>query len=122
MGRIGATDLTDVGDYQGTKVETQLLASVHFDDGTLYVHRAYEDIQRAMTTGSATRIDASEALRGLEIIMGIYESARLHRMLELPITQEMFPLEAGKDVTRACGFEGLAGAHLRFGVPAGQTR
>ncbi|MEI6169258.1 MAG: Gfo/Idh/MocA family oxidoreductase [bacterium] len=155
---IGATDLTDVGDYQGTKVETQMLSSLHFDDGTrmtievgkktcgklpvlrangtrgfaelrldpmsgegcvfrkmtgsegvvspatnehfhhsedgtLYVHRAYEDIQRAMTTGSATRIDASEALRGLEIIMGIYESARLQRMLEFPIMQEVFPME-----------------------------
>lgn len=158
VGVIGATDLTDVGDYQGTKVETQLLASVHFDDGsrltveagrktcghlpvlrangtggfaelrmdpmasegcvfrkmtgaggvvspatnehfhhsedgTLYVHRAYEDIYCAMTTGSSTRIDASEAYRGLEIIMGLYESARLRRMLEFPITQEVFPLE-----------------------------
>lgn len=33
MCAIGATDLTDVGRHQGTKVETQLLASVHFDDG-----------------------------------------------------------------------------------------
>jgi hypothetical protein len=66
----------------------------HSEDGTPCVYRAYEDIHRAMTTGSATHIEASEALRGLEIIMGIYESARLHRMLEFPITQESFPLES----------------------------
>lgn len=155
---IGATDLTEAGDYQGTKVETQLLASVHFDDGvrltievgkrtcgrlpvlrangtrgfaelrlqpmpgegsvfrkvcagsevtspvtnehfhhsedgTLYVQRAYEDFQRALTAGTATRLDAAEALRGLEIIMAIYESARLGRMVEFPVTQEQFPLD-----------------------------
>ncbi len=155
---IGTTDLTEAGDYQGTRVETQLLASVHFDDGvrltievgkrtcdrlpvlrangtrgfaelrlqpmpgegcvfrkvcagsevtspvtnehfhhsedgTLYVHRAYEDIHRALTTGAATRIDASEALRGLELIVAAYESARLGRMLDFPVLQEQFPLE-----------------------------
>lgn len=155
---IGATDLTAVGNYQGTKVETQLLASVHFDDGvrltievgkrtcgrlpvlrangtrgfaelrlqpmpgeecvfrkvvagkavvspatnehfhhsedgTLYVHRAYEDVHRALTTGAASRIDAGEALRGLEIIVAAYESARLGRMLDFPVGQEAFPLE-----------------------------
>ncbi len=159
---IGATDMTDVGRYQGTKVETQLLASVHFDDGvrlaievgkrtcnrlpvlrangtrgfaelrlepmtgegcvfrkvcaggavaspatnehfhhsedgTLYVQRAYEDIHRALTTGAPTRIDASEALRGLEIIMAAYESARLRRMVDLPLAQEAFPLEVNPE-------------------------
>ncbi len=155
---IGTTDLTEAGDYQGTQVETQLLAGVHFDDGvrltievgkrackhlpvlrangtrgfaelrlqpmpgegcvfrkvvagqavvspatnehfhhsedgTLYVHRAYEDVHRALTTGTATRIDAGEALRGLEIIVAAYESARLGRMLDFPVVQEAFPLD-----------------------------
>ena len=58
------------------------------------MQRAYEDFHRALVTGAATRIDAAEALRGLEIIMAIYESARLGRMLEFPVTQEAFPLDA----------------------------
>jgi predicted dehydrogenase len=154
---IGALDLTDVGDFQGTKTETQMLSSTHFDDGVrltievgnrtcgrlpvlrangtrgfaelrldplegeggvfrkmgadggllspttnehfhhsedgaLYVHRAYEDIRRALTDGAATRIDAIEAVRGLEIIIAAYESARLGRMLDFPVVQEDFPL------------------------------
>jgi predicted dehydrogenase len=145
---MGAVDTTVIGDYQGIPVESQLLGSVHFndgvrlsveagqctcaqlpilrangtrgfaelllepkegegcvfrkvcaggnvaspatnehfhhsEDGALYVQRAYEDFQRALNDGGATRLDAAEALRGLEIIMGIYESARLGRMLEL---------------------------------------
>ncbi len=67
----------------------------HSEDGTLYVHRALLDIVQALRTGSATRIDAAEAYRGLEIIMGLYESARVRTMLEFPITQEAFPLECG---------------------------
>jgi len=65
----------------------------HSEDGTLYVQRAYEDIHRALTTGSDTRIDASEALRGLEIIMAAYESARLGRAVSFPIEQEALPLD-----------------------------
>jgi len=159
---IGAVDLTSVGDYQGTKVETQLLSSTHFDDGvrllievgnrtcgslpilrangthgfaelrldplkdegcvfrklgangalvspvtnehfhhsedgTLYVHRAYEDIQRALTTGVSTRIDVGEAIRGMEIIIASYESARLGHMLDFPVIQEDFPLDLQND-------------------------
>lgn len=154
---IGALDLTASEDYQGTKGEAQLHASVHFDDGTrltieagrqtcsqlpvlrangtqgfaelrlepmsgegcvfrkvsgagvvspvtnehfhhsenrtLYFHRAYLDIENALRTGAPTRIDAGEALRGLEIIMAAYESARLHRMVGFPLAQETFPLE-----------------------------
>jgi predicted dehydrogenase len=155
---FAAADLSLLLDYQGTRAEAQLLASVHFDDGarlvieagqrtcarlpvlrasgtrgfaelrldpledeggvfrkvvagqplaspatnehfhhsedgTLYVERAYRDIDQALRTGAATRIDAAEALRGLEIIMAAYESARLRRLVELPLAQEAFPLE-----------------------------
>jgi hypothetical protein len=64
----------------------------HSEDGTLYVHPAYEDIHRALRTGAATRIDATEAVRGLEIIIAAYESARLGHMLDFPVGQEDFPL------------------------------
>ena len=155
---IGAMDLTAVGDYQGTRVETQMLSSTHFDDGvrltievgkrtcgrlpvlrangthgfaelrldpledeagvfrklgvngalvspctnehfhhsedgTLYVHRAYEDFHRALTAGAPTRVDACEAIRGLEIIIASYESARLGHMIDFPVVQEEFPLD-----------------------------
>jgi predicted dehydrogenase len=153
---IATLDMTAPGEYQGTRVETHLLAAVHFDDGTrltveaggqgcgkvpilrangtrgfaelrlqpaegegsvfrkvcagqdlvspatnehfhhsedgtLYVERAYRDMLQALGTGAATRIDAGEALRGLEIIMAIHESARLGRMVTFPLAQDQFP-------------------------------
>jgi predicted dehydrogenase len=65
----------------------------HSEDGNLYFRRAYQDIEQALRTGAATRIDAAEALRGLEIILGAYESGRQRRMLEFPIAQDAFPLD-----------------------------
>ena len=57
----------------------------HSEDGTLYVERAYRDIRHALSTGSATRIDVDEALRGLEIIMAAYEAGRRGGMLDVPV-------------------------------------
>ncbi len=65
----------------------------HSEDGALYVQRAYEDVHRALLTGAPTRIDADEALRGLEIIMAVYASARLGRTVALPLEDED-PLQA----------------------------
>ncbi|MBU4210985.1 MAG: Gfo/Idh/MocA family oxidoreductase [Verrucomicrobia bacterium] len=65
----------------------------HSEDPALYVKRALADIIHALQTGVPTRIDVGEAYRGLEIIMGIYESARLGRLLIFPITQDAFPLD-----------------------------
>lgn len=48
----------------------------HSEDPTLYMRRAVADIHNAMTEGTATRIDASEAYCGLRIMMGIYQSAK----------------------------------------------
>ncbi len=36
---------------------------------------------------------AANALRGFEVVMAVYESARLHRKLSLPLRQDRFPLE-----------------------------
>ncbi len=65
----------------------------HSEDGTLYVHRAWVDIHHALATGAATRIDAVEAYRGLEIIMAAFEAGRLAKPLAFPIAQELFPLD-----------------------------
>jgi len=47
----------------------------HGEDPTLYMRRAVADIHRAMADDTATRIDAHEAYRGMQIMMGIYQSA-----------------------------------------------
>jgi predicted dehydrogenase len=57
----------------------------HSEDGTLYVERAYRDIHQALSAGAATRIDADEALRGLEIIMAAYDAGRRGGILDLPV-------------------------------------
>lgn len=82
------------GLYAGSAMISSPATDEHFhhgDDETLYHHRALLDIVQALRTGSPTRIDVGEAYRGLELIMGLYESARLRRMLAFPITQEDFP-------------------------------
>ncbi|MCF7838920.1 MAG: Gfo/Idh/MocA family oxidoreductase [Candidatus Marinimicrobia bacterium] len=53
----------------------------HSEDPTLYMRRAVADIDQAMTHGTATRIDATEAWRGLQILTGIYQSAKQQQML-----------------------------------------
>jgi len=63
----------------------------HSEDQALYMKRAAADICHAVNSGSATRLDASEAYRGLEIILGIYESARQRKLLTVPFTTETVP-------------------------------
>jgi len=65
----------------------------HSEDYNLYMKRAIADIARGLKTGASTRIDAEHAVRGIEIILGIYESARLGRMVMLPLEQQDFPLD-----------------------------
>ncbi len=54
----------------------------HSEDPTLYMRRAVADIGKAMREGKGTRIDAAEAYRGMQIMMGIYQSARQHATLK----------------------------------------
>ena len=65
----------------------------HSEDSNLYVTRALADIVQGLKTGRPTRIDAEGAVRGLEIILAIYESARLGKTVRLPLQQEEFPLD-----------------------------
>ena len=57
----------------------------HNNDPLVYMKRAMEDIAAALTRGTATRIDDDEAYRNTEIIMAIYESARLNRIISLSL-------------------------------------
>ncbi len=59
----------------------------HSEDGALYMKRAAADIHKAITSGSKTRIEPEEAMRGLEILLGTYESARIGQLLKAPIDQ-----------------------------------
>lgn len=53
----------------------------------------YALFHRWVTSGEVSPMNSRVGLRSFEMIMGIYESARLHRRLPFPITQQRFPLE-----------------------------
>jgi len=54
----------------------------------LFYDRAAADIWETFQTRQPSRIDAENALRGLEIMTGLYESAKSGRRLSLPLTDE----------------------------------
>lgn len=67
----------------------------HTEDIAFYMKRAAADVAGALLKGSATRIDVEEAYRGLEILMGIFESARTSRVVTFPLkTGEATPFAA----------------------------
>jgi predicted dehydrogenase len=74
-----------VGQPNMTNPETDEHFHHSSDDPVLYMKRAMEDIAAALTRGTATRIDADEAYRNTEIIMAIYESARLNQIISLSL-------------------------------------
>ncbi len=81
--------------YAGSSAITSPATDEHFHhsaDPALYMKRAAADVLAAVTTGSATRIDAAEAYRGLEIVLGIYESARRRQLLTPPLVIDNPPV------------------------------
>jgi len=57
------------------------------------IAEGYRLLVRSVREGVPHPMGADVALRGLECIMAIYESARLGRPVSLPLKQERFPLE-----------------------------
>jgi predicted dehydrogenase len=53
----------------------------------------YQRFARMIREGVDHPMSGDRALRSFEAVMAIYESARLHRRLDLPLEQERFPLE-----------------------------
>lgn len=47
----------------------------------------------SILSGSPHPMDGAIALRGLEMLIAVFESARLRSVIEFPLTQEAFPLE-----------------------------
>lgn len=65
-------------------------------DRNLYVSRALRDIVEAVTTGRPSRLDAQAVLPGLEILLGLFTSARDHAMVEFPLAEQNSPFPAAK--------------------------
>jgi UDP-N-acetyl-2-amino-2-deoxyglucuronate dehydrogenase len=57
------------------------------------ITRSYDLLARNLREGGDHPLSADRALRGFEILMAIYESARLRARIDLPLEQERFPLE-----------------------------
>ncbi len=54
---------------------------------------AYHRFARTILHGEDHPMSGERALRGFEIVMGVYESARTHKRLAIPLQQDRFPLE-----------------------------
>ncbi len=55
--------------------------------------RSYELLADTVTFGAVHPLNSRTALREFEVVMGVYESARLNSRIEFPIKQGRFPLE-----------------------------
>lgn len=87
----GADPALLIQDGQGGWRPVEGLAREGAHDGT--ARACYEQFARTVSGGTEHPLKGESALRDLEIIMAIFESARLHRKIELPLNQERFPLE-----------------------------
>lgn len=61
--------------------------------GTDGFPRVFAAFARSLREGTDHPLSADNALRGFEIVMAIYESARLRAEIHLPLEQMKFPLE-----------------------------
>jgi len=57
------------------------------------ISAGYTGFAKMIHDGAAHPMSGAIALRGFEVVMAIYESARLHKKITLPLQQERFPLE-----------------------------
>ncbi len=57
------------------------------------IAKSYKLFARMIKQGIFHPMNGDNALRGFEIVMAIYESARLHKKIFLPLKQEKFPME-----------------------------
>ncbi len=72
------------------------LVEVEPDDAIGAMKRSYQLLAKMIQEGIG-KVDhplaAEKALRGFEVVMAVYESARLHKRIYLPLKQEKFSLE-----------------------------
>jgi len=55
--------------------------------------RSYELFADTVTSGAVHPLSSETALREFEVVVGVYESARLNSRIEFPMKQDRFPLE-----------------------------
>ncbi len=53
----------------------------------------YRRFAALLNDGTPHPMDAANAIRGFEVVMAIYESARIQKKIVLPLQQDRFPLE-----------------------------
>lgn len=63
------------------------------DGGVSPIEKGFRAMASLIREGGDHPMAGHVALRGFEILMAIYESARLHEKTALPLAQERFPLE-----------------------------
>lgn len=74
----------------GEWVELPLIDSTETDYGLGNAHRLFADM---VQNGAKHPMSMANAMKGFEIVMAIYESARLNARIELPLLQDEFPLD-----------------------------
>ena len=57
------------------------------------IGKSYQLFAEAIHTGAAHPMSGRIALKGFEVLMAIYESARLSKRVSLPLQQDRFPLD-----------------------------
>ena len=77
---------------KGEWVELPLIDKIDGDSGLIHGHRLFAD---TVLNGNGTNhpMSMENAMRGFEVVMAIYESARLNARIEPPLLQEEFPLD-----------------------------
>jgi predicted dehydrogenase len=90
---VDVWQLTAMPAPEGTKGEWRAveLPTEKIDQMTTSYARFAETMRKP---GTPHPMSGENALRGFEIIMAIYESARVHHKIELPLKQDKFPLVA----------------------------
>ena len=85
------------GQFRGESSVSVLETDENFHHGSvdknLYVDRALRDILGTIANGGPCRLDAATVLPGLEILLGLFESSRQRKMLDLPLTQPESPFQ-----------------------------
>jgi hypothetical protein len=68
---------------------------VEADNAIGAMKRSYQLLAKMVREGVEIEhpLSAEKALKGFEVVMAVYESARLHKRIRLPLEQEKFPLE-----------------------------
>lgn len=64
---------------------------VHLDANAILT--GYQSIANEIETGTPNKLQAATALKGFEVIMAIYESARLNQKVRFPLQQDSYPLD-----------------------------